>query len=76
MLGSPMFTKDLNHKSFIQMFPWTKVSPPSTKQLTILGWIRPDAIDEGTVLVLYRNVEMKYKTTQACLRGLCLCVIN
>ena len=51
MIGSPMFTKELNHQSFIQVFPYSKLSSPSLKQMTIMGWMRPDAIDEGNVLV-------------------------
>ena len=51
MLGSPMFTKELNHLSFIQTFPATKVQIPEPKQISILAWIRPDAPNEGTLLV-------------------------
>ena len=54
LLGSPMFTKELNHKSFIQISPSSKVTAPASKQISILGWIRPDAADEGTVLVIDR----------------------
>jgi hypothetical protein len=53
LIGSPMFTKELQHKSFIQIFPSSKLSTPTSKQITILGWIRPDALNEGTVLVNY-----------------------
>ena len=51
LIGSPMFTKEMNGLSFIQLFPSSKLVTPSPKQLTILGWIRPDAVNEGTVLV-------------------------
>jgi len=51
LLGSPMFTKELQHKSFIQIFPSSKLTSPTSKQISILGWIRPDALNEGTVLV-------------------------
>jgi hypothetical protein len=52
MLGSPMFTRELNHLSFIQIFPGSKITtPPVSKQLSILGWIRPDVTAEGTVFV-------------------------
>jgi hypothetical protein len=54
--GSPMFTKELNHKSFIQIFPGSKITaPPASKQLSILGWIRPDITDEGTVFVSFNK---------------------
>jgi hypothetical protein len=53
MLGSPMFTKELNHLSFIQLFPSSKLTSPPSKQLTIMGWMRPDAANEGTVLVIF-----------------------
>lgn len=56
MLGSPMFTKALGGNSFIQVFPFTKVTSPVLQQLTIMGWIRPDIMDEGTVLVLIATV--------------------
>jgi len=55
MLGSPMFTKELNHLSFIQLFPSSKLSSPPSKQLTIMGWLRPDAANEGTVLVSFSH---------------------
>jgi hypothetical protein len=51
MVGSPMFTKELNFLSFIQLFPSSKVQSPASMQVSILGWIRPDATNEGTVLV-------------------------
>jgi hypothetical protein len=47
-----MFTKALNHGSFIQILPSSKLTSPSLKQITIMGWIRPDSSDEGTVLVI------------------------
>jgi hypothetical protein len=53
--GSAMFTKALNHGSFIQILPSSKLTSPSLKQITILGWIRPDLSDEGTVLVTAWN---------------------
>jgi hypothetical protein len=56
LLGSPMFTKALNHQSFIQIFPSSKLTSPLLKQITILGWIRPDSTDEGTVLVIKNNL--------------------
>jgi len=38
----------------MQLFPGSKItSPPSSKQLSILGWIKPDATDEGTVVVSF-----------------------
>jgi hypothetical protein len=56
LLGSPMFTKALNHQSFIQIFPSSKLASPSLKQITILGWIRPDSTDEGTILVMKKII--------------------
>ena len=53
IMGSPMFTKELNHESFIQIFPGSKLAIPDPKQVTIMGWIRPDAINEGTFIVSY-----------------------
>jgi hypothetical protein len=60
MTGSPMFTKELGHKSFVQLFPASKVTRPASKQLSILGWLRPDAPNEGTVLVKICKFLKKY----------------
>ena len=54
MLGSPMFTKVLHHGSFVQAFAYAKLSPTSPKLVTIMGWLRPDAVDEGNVLVIHQ----------------------
>ena len=52
-----MFTKELNHDSFIQMFPGSKLGVPDPKQVTIMGWIRPEAVNEGTVIVSVLHCE-------------------
>ena len=61
LLGSPLFTKELNDLSFIQIFPSSKMASPASKQISILGWIRPDAVDEGTVLVKYIFTMLTHK---------------
>jgi hypothetical protein len=66
MLGSPMFTKELNHDSFIQVFPYLKLPSPTLKQLTIMGWIRPDAMDEGNVLVKAIEIRLVCRCQQKC----------
>ncbi len=67
MVGSPMFTKELNFLSFVQLFPSSKVQSPASMQVSILGWIRPDAPNEGTVLVTLYSSEASLLSIGSCL---------
>lgn len=51
-IGSAMFTSELNQMSNILVNTSMKIGIQTSLQMTLMGWIRPDKLQSGTVLVI------------------------
>lgn len=55
-LGSAMFTKELNHMSYVSVNTTTGMAIQTSLQMTLMGWIRTDNTFGGTFLVAKQNL--------------------